>query len=293
MAERRTPRSAGPRPFLKWAGGKGQLLPELLARLPDRFRAYHEPFVGSGALFVALREAGKLRATHLSDANEHLIQAYEAVRDDVEAVIERLETLRYEEEEYYATRALDPHRLPPEARAARFIYLNRTCFNGLYRENAKGVFNVPIGRYKNPRFCQPERLRAAAESLQDVELRCEEFEGTAKRARPGDLVYFDPPYVPRSQTSSFTAYRGGGFDESAQRRLARVFDILAERGVHVVLSNSDTPLVHELFAAHRRERVEATRRINSKAKARGAIYEVIVTPTRPAVAPRDRQLPLV
>ena len=281
------------RPFLKWAGGKQQLLPELLDRVPGRFRAYHEPFVGGGALFFALRGAGRLRAAHLSDANRHLIRTYRAIRDRVDEVIERLEMLHYDKDEYCATRALDPETLSDAARAARFIYLNRTCFNGLYRENASGRFNVPMGRYVNPTICQTERLHAAARALQEVELHCESFEAVTERAKKGDLVYFDPPYVPLNATSSFTAYDKGGFGVSEHRRLARVFAMLAERGVHVVLSNADAPLVTELYGEQRIERVLARRHINSKAGGRGAIAELIITPGAPAGAPADRQIPLV
>lgn len=277
-------RAAAVPTFLKWAGGKGQLLPELIARAPERFERYHEPFVGSGALFFALRTTGRIaqdgsetRAS-LADANPHLIQCYTAVRDDVDAVIEALKRHPYEEGHYYEVRALRPETMAPAARAARFLYLNRTGFNGLYRENSRGEFNVPFGRHVNPTICNEDRLLAAAAALQGVPLRCEDFEAAAARADAGDFVYFDPPYVPLNVTSSFTAYHRAGFGEAEQRRLARTFRGLAERGVHVILSNSDAPLVHQLYAGETLEAVLARRAINSKADARGAIRELIVTP---------------
>ncbi len=275
------------RPFLKWAGGKTQLLPLLHERLPEAFGAYHEPFVGAGALFFSLRATGRLGRAHISDANPHLIQVYQALKYDVEAVIEALLPHDYDKDHFYEVRATDPTTLKDPQRAARFIFLNRTCFNGLYRENKSGQFNVPFGRYTNPTICNKELLRSAAAALRDVSLHCEPFETVVERARPGDLVYFDPPYVPLSGTSSFTAYRRGGFGETDHRRLARVFRTLADAGVHVILSNSDAPIVHELYADEHIDRVLASRNINSKAGKRGRIHEVIVTP-RPR-KPRDEQ----
>ena len=268
---------ARPRPFLKWAGGKGQLLPELLARLPQRFRGYHEPFVGGGALFFELRALGRLEgAIHLTDRNPPLIDTYESVCTDVDAVIRRLRRHRNDEAEFYRVRAQDPRRLSPTARAARVIYLNRTCYNGLYRENRSGGFNVPFGRYVNPAICDAENLRAVAAALRGVRLSCTSYESVVDRVEPGDLVYFDPPYQPVSATSSFTAYHRDGFGAADQERLRDLCATLAARGVHVVLSNSDTPFVRRLYRGFRVDQVHASRAINSRADRRGKVAEVIV-----------------
>lgn len=268
------------RPFLKWAGGKGQLLPELLARLPGTFGAYHEPFVGGAALFFELRARGRLSRAVLSDANPVLVDTYTAIRDDVEGVIAALGAHRYDRDHYYTVRAWDPATLPAAGRAARVIFLNKTCFNGLYRENSRGQFNVPFGRYANPRFCDGENLRAVSRALQGVEIRREEFGGVLDRAVAGDLVYFDPPYEPASATASFTAYHKGGFGRDQQQALRDVFATLAGRGVHVLLSNSDVPFIRDLYAGFRIDRVLAARSINSKADRREAVGEVLVLSER-------------
>lgn len=283
--------SAAVRPFIKWAGGKGQLLAELSQRLPRAFRRYHEPFVGGAALFFHLHNSGRLRrGAVLSDYNRELILCYQAVRDDVEALIAALkEHHRHRLESEYFLRVRSWDRQPDFAqrsvieRAARTIFLNRTCYNGLYRLNNKGQFNAPFGYYKNPLICDPDNMRAASEALQSVELRAEDFTRVAERAAPGDLVYFDPPYVPVSATSSFTHYTGQTFGPDDQRRLARLFDDLMERGVYVMLSNSDTPLARELYAAHAVSTsvVLASRKINCDGRKRGNVEELIVCGYRP------------
>jgi DNA adenine methylase len=269
-----------PRPFLKWAGGKGQLLPDLLQQIEaaGSFRRYHEPFLGGGALFFALYRGGQLARLkpRLSDGNANLIVTYQAVRDNVLGVITRLgrHARSHGEEHYYAVRAETPS--DPAAAAARIIYLNRTCFNGLYRENSRGEFNVPFGRYVNPVICDEENLRAVSQALQNVCLETADFESVLEHAKPGDFVYFDPPYDPLSKSSSFTAYAKGGFGEAEQRRLAGVFAELAGRGVKALLSNSATPLIEDLYRGFHIERVKATRAVNSKANGRGAIDEFLV-----------------
>jgi DNA adenine methylase len=278
-ADRAAPPAIGdarPRPFLKWAGGKGQLLPELLPRLPATFGAYHEPFVGGGALFFELFSAGRLGRALLSDRNPGLIDVYTAIRDDVAGVIAALRRHRNDSDHFYAVRALDPAALSPVARAARSIFLNKTCFNGLWRENASGRFNVPFGRNANPTICDEPNLRAVSRALAAAELRVADFAEVADRAAPGDLVYFDPPYVPVSASSSFTAYHKEPFGPPQQEALRDVFGALAARGVHVVLSNSDVPFVRELYADFRIDRIEATRSINCRADRRGAVGEVVV-----------------
>lgn len=268
-----------PKPFLKWAGGKAQLLPELVARVDAArpFRRYHEPFVGGGALFFELYNTKRLRAeVCLSDNNPNLIDAYLGVRDCVEEVIALLKEhkARHSKEYYYEMRATVPEDLP--ARAARIIYLNRTCFNGLYRENSRGLFNVPMGRYANPLICDEENLRAVSCALASARIECRPFETVLKEAEPKDLVYFDPPYHPVSKTAYFTSYDKNGFGEAEQRRLAEVFAELAKRRVKVLLSNSMTQLVQDLYAAFTIDTVQARRSVNSRPDRRGAVSEALV-----------------
>ncbi len=268
------------RPFLKWAGGKRQLLPALAGHVQrlGPFRAYHEPFVGGGALFFELRNQKLIEdGVSLSDVNVRLIEAYQGVATDVDEVVRHLRSHaeRHSTDYFYAVRASVPATVAE--RAARLIYLNRTCFNGLYRENSKGQFNVPIGRYVNPTICDEETLRAASAALRPAKLSVRSFEGVIEDAQPGDLVYFDPPYVPVSKTASFTAYAQDGFSMADQARLADVFSALAERGVHVMLSNSKTDVVVAMYSKFRIDTVLAKRAVNRDADGRGKVEEVIVT----------------
>lgn len=267
-----------PHPFVKWVGGKGQLVAELLERAPLEFGGYHEPFVGGGALFFALQRAGRLAGKQvvLSDVNQELIDAYCAIRDQVEAVIRQLRTHRYDHDHFYEVRGWDPATLAPAKNAARLIFLNKTGFNGLYRVNSKGKFNVPFGRYKNPLICDAVNLRAVSVALAGVEILCQPFTQAAARARKGDFVYFDPPYVPLSSTAYFTAYARNGFGPADQLRLADAFAGLAKRGVRVMLSNSDTPDVHTLYKGFRLDTVQARRNVNSRQDRRGPVGELIV-----------------
>ncbi len=264
-----------PGPVLKWAGGKTQLLERILARLPERIETYYEPFVGGAAVFFALARERRFRRAVLSDRNPDLVGVYRALQEDVESVIEVLRGYHYSKEDYYRIRA----ELPDSAaeRAARTIYLNKTGYNGLYRVNSKGQFNVPFGRYVNPKFCDETRLRAAAEALRGVRIAERDFEQTVQRAKPGDAVYFDPPYVPVSRTANFTAYARDGFGMDEHERLARVFAAVAERGARVVLSNSDTPETRRLFRAFSPEKVLVGRSINSRTTGRGPIGEILVS----------------
>ncbi len=259
-------------PFLKWVGGKTSLLPELLRHVPDRLRRYHEPFVGGGALFFAVAPR---RAT-LSDSNGELVHCYRQVRDDVYGVLDALVGHVYQREHYQIIRALEPRQLTPAARAARFIYLNKTCFNGLWRVNRAGRFNVPIGRYKNPRFHDPETLLAAQRALRGIEILHAPFENALARAAPGDFVYLDPPYDPVSATSSFASYTPDGFTWDDQKRLARACIALNRRGVRFLLSNSATDRVRELYRGFEQRLVRAPRFINSKADSRGRVDELLV-----------------
>lgn len=299
------------RPFLKWAGGKRQLLPALRRFVPRRFRAYHEPFFGSGAMFFDLVERRCLvgKAACVTDNNLDLIGCYSAIRDRVEEVIAWLRTLAAAhrsdpEENYYRIRDLlfNPARrrffeaggtstlYGPEL-AAMFVYLNRTGFNGLFRLNSRGDFNVPVGRYVNPLICDEPNLRGVATALQSLEVTLSrgEFASVLDVAQHGDLVYFDPPYAPVSTTAKFTSYTSTGFSDDDQRRLQDIVITLASRGCHVVVSNSTAPLITELYArstvarkaglcAHK---VAARRAINSDATRRGEVVEYIITNVAP------------
>lgn len=262
------------RPFLKWAGGKGQLISQLRPLLPADFGRgrYFEPFVGGAALYFAFRPP---RAT-LTDVNRELIDCYVTVRDHADALIQELQGHAYDEAHYYAVRGLDPAALLPVARAARTIFLNRTGFNGLYRVNSAGRFNVPFGRYVKPAICNAAQLKACAEALRGVVLAARDFGGVLDDARRGDFVYFDPPYAPLSYTSSFTSYVPGGFGWDAQLRLRELFGALHRRGVRVMLSNSDHPEVRALYRGFLIHEVAALRSINVKSTRRGRIGEVVI-----------------
>ncbi len=269
-------------PFLKWAGGKRKVVPHLRAHLPARFGCYHEPFVGGGALFFQLAALLKPPFTGvvLGDGNERLVRCYRAVRDNVEQVIRILElyTVSHCEEFFYALRAMDIDGAGDHEVAAWLIYLNRTAFNGLYRVNSRGGFNVPFGKYVNPTICNADHLRACAALLQGVQIEHEGFEAVLGRAQPGDLVYFDPPYVPLSKTASFTGYTRGGFGPAQQEQLRDVALELAGRGVCVLLSNHDTPEVRELYPAKQFQLrvVPVARAINSKGTKRGKVDELVI-----------------
>jgi DNA adenine methylase len=279
-------RNATPTPFVKWAGGKTQLLAQYQAHIPQEIRGqYIEPFVGGGALFFWLRKHGALKGpVVLNDLNKELMNCHVAIRDDVEAVIEALrahEEHKQSRAHFYRVRkwdrAPDFHSQHDEVeRAARTIYLNHTCYNGLYRVNSRGEFNVPFGKYKNPRVLDEENLRAVSQALQGVELRNQDFAMVLDWAKPGDFVYFDPPYLPLSETSNFTSYTRESFDFRDQERLAEVFRALAKRGCLVALSNSHTEAVQQLYEGFRQETVQATRAISSKGDGRGAIPELLI-----------------
>ncbi|KPK17036.1 MAG: hypothetical protein AMJ62_03245 [Myxococcales bacterium SG8_38] len=272
----REPREAAP--FVKWAGGKGRLLSQLRPLLPPGVaRMRHvEPFVGGGAMFFSRQPSRAL----LTDINPQLIDAYHAIRDDVDRVIDALEALAADhcKERYYQVRERYNRgaRLTAEKRAAMFIYLNKTCFNGLHRVNRKGEFNVPFGSYKNPRILNEGGLRAASRALRSAELRCSSFEALLETAKPGDFIYFDPPYEPVSTTASFTSYARDGFSRVDQRRLAEVYGALDRRGCKLMLSNSDVPFIRNLYRRFKVDIVAAPRAINCDAAKRGKVTEIVV-----------------
>jgi DNA adenine methylase len=254
-------------------GGKTSLLPRLREHVPEDLRCYHEPFVGGGALFFALAPA---RAC-LADSNAELIHSYAMVRDDVRGVLAALGAHVYERRHFETVRAQDPIRIGPAERAARFIYLNKTCFNGLWRVNRAGRFNVPFGRYRNPSFANPEPLLRASAALRGVDIRQETFENSLRRAQRGDFVYLDPPYDPVSATASFTSYTADAFTWEDQMRLAETCLDLDRRGIHFVLSNSATPRIRELYGRFEQQIVRAPRHINCKAGGRGRVEELLIT----------------
>jgi DNA adenine methylase len=265
------------RPFVKWVGGKSQLLPELLRRTPRFSGRYVEPFLGGGALYFALKPQNSL----LCDVNLELINAFQVVKSQVEELILDLAQHRYEKEYFYQIRAID--RSPEYknwtavARASRLIYLNKSCFNGLYRVNSQGFFNTPFGRYTNPTILNVDNLRECSITLQGAEIKHASFLDLEDSLEADDFVYFDPPYVPLSQTANFTSYADGGFDLKMQDALYQLCVRLNQKGVRFMLSNSSADFVLERYQSFNLMRVSATRAINSKAALRGAIDEVIVT----------------
>ncbi|MBN2192047.1 MAG: DNA adenine methylase [Polyangiaceae bacterium] len=278
-----------PRPVLKWAGGKTQLLERILPLLPERIDTYFEPFVGGAAVFFALASRKRFRRAVLADRNAELVDVYRALQQDVDGVIRWLVKYgeNHNEDAFYHVRANRPTRLVH--RAARLIYLNKTGYNGLYRVNRAGEFNVPYGRYKRPRILDEPNLRAAAAALQGVELVVDDFSAVSRQARAGDAVYFDPPYLPLSRTSSFTAYDRHPFELEDHQRLAATFADLARRGVPTVLSNSATPATRALYAAWTLWEVQVGRSINSQTHLRGPVAELLVV-NRPRIArPQGRQ----
>ncbi|MDQ1685812.1 MAG: adenine methylase [Frankiaceae bacterium] len=259
-------------PFLKWAGGKRALVPALTGLMPASYGDYYEPFVGGGAVFFALRP----RRAFLNDANEELVNCYAVVRDRLDDLLTALAGHRNTEEHFRHVRAQSPEQLDDVARAARFVYLNRTCFNGLYRVNRRGEFNTPYGHYANPTLVPEALLRAASAALQGVTLTATRYLDACATAAEGDLVYLDPPYVPVGEFADFRRYHRDQFREDDHEELARLFKDLDARGCHVRLSNSYTPWVLDLYADWNVHVVTTRRAINSNGSGRGPVREVIV-----------------
>jgi len=264
--------------FVKWAGGKKQLIEQFKPLLPERIDRYFEPFVGGGAIAFFIIKNFKPKAIFLSDINEELVNTYNIIKNDVENLIIELKKLKttHNKEKFYEIRAEDPSQLSPLKRAARFIYLNRTCFNGLYRENSSGKFNVPIGSYKNPLVCPEEDLREISRILQNAKIEVRRFFEIIKEVKKNDFVYFDPPYHPLPNKQSFTTYTKDRFLEGEQIKLKELFAEIDKKGAKVMLSNSDTPFIQELYKKFKIDIVKATRMINSNAEDRGKINEVVV-----------------
>lgn len=267
-------------PFLKWAGGKRQLLPEIQKVLPKTFRRYFEPFVGAGALLFNLQH----RNTVINDFNAELINCYRTIKREPEALIRLTQQHPHTMEEFYRLRALDRRpdfqQLSNLERAARIIYLNKTCYNGLFRVNSRGQFNVPFGDYVNPRIIEAPVIRAVSIYLNEanVEILQGDFADAVKGAKQGDFIYFDPPYDPLSDTSSFTGYSLNSFNRKAQKRLKETCDQLCDRGCKVLVSNSATDFIRNLYDNIRYtiKEVEANRNINSVGSGRRKISELLI-----------------
>jgi len=263
-------------PIVKWVGGKRQLMFELLKNMPKDYNRYFEPFIGGGALFFELQPDN----AYISDMNEELINLYQVVRDNVDELVADLQKHDISKEYFMEIRNIDRTEEYKNwsniQKASRFIYLNRTCFNGMYRVNSKGEFNVPFGHYKNPRILDENNLINCSNLLQRTEIKHADFSEILKKVKKDDFVYFDPPYVPLSETSSFTSYTKDGFDMDMQFKLRDVCDELHSMSVKFLLSNSDTKLVNELYGNYNIKKVFASRQINANADGRGKITEVLV-----------------
>jgi DNA adenine methylase len=272
-----------PKPFVKWAGGKRQLLPEIQKHLPEKFSSYFEPFLGGGALLFNLFSENKNLKGHVSDLNSDLVLSYVTIRDNLEGLLKSLQkhSDRYfsdSESYYYSVRESNPKN--QIEKVSRLLFLNRTCFNGLYRVNSKGKFNVPLGRYSHPNIVQEENLRSVNQFLNQnkITIKCQDFSSTIEKAKKGDFVYFDPPYQPVSKTANFTSYTNGNFGLNDLKRLAKVSNQLAKKGVNVLLSNSSSKQVRDLFSSKDWEinKIEANRAINSDSNKRTGHFELLI-----------------
>lgn len=255
-------------PFVKWVGGKRALVPEIAKVLPKQFNEYYEPFVGGGAVFFALKD--RINKARLSDLNAELILTYEMIRTKVEELVKLLKRHeRAHSAEHYLEVRGDAENKSSLHRAARFIYLNKTCFNGLYRVNKSGKFNVPMGRYSNPKVCDEENLLAVSEALKKVKTRAGSFDEIAPKK--GDLVYCDPPY-----DACFTDYTAGGFGEASQEHLRRCADKWRKKGAHVIVSSSDTPFIRRIWEGYQLKKVLAPRTVSSNGNGRQPVSELLI-----------------
>jgi len=269
-------------PFLKWAGGKRQLIPQMKKYFPQKFNKYIEPFVGGGAVFFELYNASLVKnGAIIIDKNKELINCYRVIKDNVNVLIKSLKKHKNDEDYYYRIRKLDRKpkkykKLSDIEKASRTIFLNRCCYNGLYRVNSKGQFNVPFGRYKNPTFCDEENLKAVSISLKNVKIIHDSFEVCLKYAEEGDFIYFDPPYFPLSETSSFTSYTKEDFGIKYQKKLHQIFNELNKRGCKLMLSNSYSNFILDLYNDYEKIILKAKRVINCDSSKRGKIKELLI-----------------
>lgn len=278
------------KPFLKWVGGKGQLLVQFENLLPKQYNSYFEPFIGGGAVFFSLSP----KKASINDINKTLVQTYIHIKEDVEKLITSLKKLEKEflskepeqrKEYYYALRE-KYNSLPAEDfnKTLYFLFFNKTAFNGVYRENSKGGFNVPMGSYTNPKIVDEENIREVSKVLSNTKITSGSFVDAVKNAKAGDFVYFDPPYHPLSETSSFTSYSKDSFTKEDQIKLRDLFVELDKKGVYVMLSNSSAPFIKEIYSAYKQIPVYATRMINSKSDKRGKISEVVIVNYQPLLS---------
>lgn len=267
--------------FVKYAGGKTRLLQSVVSRLPKKINTYFEPMVGGGAVFIELAKQKRFKRAVISDVNVELVNAWNIIKANPLELIDALKQSKYsyDKESYLKVRSHKPEEMTWIDRAARFIYLNKTAFNGLWRVNSRGEFNVPFGKYKNPVICDAANIVKMSELLTNASISLSEFNHIAKkpfRAKAGDAVYFDPPYIPVSATSNFTAYTKEGFGVEEHRKLAKLFKDLGNKGVRVVLTNSDSELTHELYDEYDMDVIKNASCIGGPAKYRKKVSEIIV-----------------
>lgn len=272
------------KPFLKWVGGKGRLIPELAKYYPETFDTFLEPFVGGGAMFFSLNP----KKGHINDMNKVLTSAYVHIRDNLDMILEELKALQdfywslpdlEAKKEFYLEKRTLFNNLPYDKleKSVLLIFLNKTCFNGMYRENSKGGFNVPFGKHDKPTIADAKNLKLVSKALQDTRISTGPYKDAVSDAAKGDFVYFDPPYHPLNTTSSFTSYQADGFTAEDQEELRNTFKMLADRGCYAMLSNSDTPLIRELYKDFNVHEIMAARSINSVGTGRGKIKELLIT----------------
>jgi len=271
------PKKIAAKPFLKWAGGKTRLLHALRRYIPSCFGTYFEPFLGGGALFFDVAPDIAV----LGDANPELINCYKVVKDSPHLLLRELAKLTISESEYYRVRALAPEELSPVERAARFIYLNKTCYNGLYRVNKSGQFNTPFGKHTKVKLADSNTLGAASALLQSSLLMCGDYRTVVENAIRGDFVYFDPPYLPVSRFSDFKRYTKEFFYEEDHQMLADVFAALADKGCYVLLSNSFHEKIASLYSGFHQEQVLMPRFVNCKGEGRGSVTELLISNYEP------------
>lgn len=263
-------------PFIKWVGGKRQLLSSLHENMPKSFNQYYEPFIGGGALLFSLARKDSV----ILDVNEELINLYRAVKENPRELIDSLSKHKNTKEYFLYIRELDRddeyHKLSSITKASRFIYLNKTCFNGMYRVNKKGQFNVPFGDYNNPNYLNEDNLFKCHNILKNTNIICGDFTEILSTVKKNDFVYFDPPYIPLNITSSFTSYTKNGFDIKMQEKLRDLCNELNAIGVKFLLSNSDTELTRKLYEKYNIYEVFASRSINSNGEGRGKVKELLI-----------------
>jgi len=275
------------KPFIKWVGGKGKLIPELEKYFPKEFNRYYEPFVGGGALFFYLKQTKNISFSSINDINSKLITTYKQIQRNPKKLITLLKNIEIEykklsleeqEKFFYQKRELyNKENIDELTTTAYLIFLNKTCFNGMYRENSKGEYNIPFGDQKNPTICDEENILAISKCLKNTKITNLSFEKSIENCQKGDFIYFDPPYYPVNTTSNFTSYSKSSFGPKEQEKLRDVFAGLAKKGCLVMLSNSNTPFINDLYKNFHINYLFAARSINSKGDKRGKIKEVVIT----------------